>query len=370
MASVKELTSMDYIYDKWTYPFDEKNNGEPEVSHLEEPIEILREKLCACADGRDYSKLWKCYDEILHQAKKLNDYSELARVEVICALFDARYGRSALAKERLEDAIQHNITNDHFTAVAHWLSGIVDWNYEKKTADAIFEWYQCKKLFTGLSVLNGVVTKQNEWYKARILEINQFFAEIKSEDMTRTAASAEQASAQARVAAGKGAQPDNYLRLYNIYPATSAGHWTPRTIKVIGFVEVPEIQIGDRRYEVINLDQKGGNIINLLAKNEVFAIQVSGESMNVVIDNEDYVLVDPSRQNPHNGEIVFVEQYDYLDSKDTIKEFHSDGVNDVFSPNSNLPQYKKPPYPYVFKKGDRDAYHIIGTVVARLKPKP
>jgi SOS-response transcriptional repressor LexA len=371
MASARDLTSMDYIYKEWSFPFDEKKDSNGRLPYLDETAGLLVQRMEQLEARRDMTQIWDCYDELLRQTRKTKKPTELARVEVICARYDLKFGRASQAQERLIDAIDRNLSDDHFVAVARWLLGIVCWSAIDTPWDAISEWDACKKIFADLADNSSLGRTKNDWYKERNKEINSFMENIQGLLGLPSVRPAIHAAPSAPAARRKSAPAPSYLRLYPVLSSTSAGTWSPRVAREIGWIEATEIQVDGELYSVVSLLE--GNVIKSLTSDKLYSILVEGESMNEFrppILSGDYVLIDPDRKAV-NGNAVFVELVDKTipDEKDTLKRYKEEGVYDVFEPVSNRPQFEG--IEFRFKKSDRDnKYRILGVAVARLTPKP
>jgi phage repressor protein C with HTH and peptisase S24 domain len=82
-----------------------------------------------------------------------------------------------------------------------------------------------------------------------------------------------------------------------------------------------------------------------------FAIEVSGDSMDLLIEHGGYVVVDPDQHNLYDGKTYLIENEEY---ETTVKRYRSNPAR--FVPMSTNPEHKE------FALGDGH-YRVIGRVV-------
>lgn len=110
-------------------------------------------------------------------------------------------------------------------------------------------------------------------------------------------------------------QPANFV---GVYGHIAAGYFTSADANFVDEIEIPQ------------------TLLNRYGKNNLFGLAVSGNSMNKVVQNNDYVIL--NKQNAaNNGDIVAV----LLNNEDaTLKRFYQlDQETIILKPESNDPDF-------------------------------
>lgn len=123
-----------------------------------------------------------------------------------------------------------------------------------------------------------------------------------------------------------GASP---VKTIPIIGLTNAGAWREAVSMAIGSMSIP-VSVGS---------------------DKAFAIEVSGDSMNRLIEEGGYVVVDPIQTQLYDGRVYLIENSDY---ETTVKRYQTNPAR--FSPMSTNPEHKE------IMLGDGH-YRVIGRVV-------
>jgi phage repressor protein C with HTH and peptisase S24 domain len=119
------------------------------------------------------------------------------------------------------------------------------------------------------------------------------------------------------------------IRSVPIIGLSSAGAWREAVSVPIGTMSIPAA-IGSK---------------------EAFAIEVKGDSMDLLIDDGGYVLVDPAQKQLYDGKVYLIENGEY---ETTVKRYRSNPAR--FCPMSTNPDHKE------FELGNGH-YRVIGRVI-------
>lgn len=123
-----------------------------------------------------------------------------------------------------------------------------------------------------------------------------------------------------------GAQP---IREVPIIGLSNAGAWREAVGVPIGSMSIP----------------------SAIWTKDAFAIEVRGDSMDLLIDDGGYVLVDPAQKQLYDGKVYLIENADY---ETTVKRYRSNPAR--FCPMSTNPDHKE------FELGDGHV-KVIGRIV-------
>lgn len=123
-----------------------------------------------------------------------------------------------------------------------------------------------------------------------------------------------------------GAEP---VKTVPIIGLTSAGNWREAMAVPIGSMSIPRA----------------------IGSDQAFAIEVKGDSMDLLIDDGGYVLIDPTQTQLYDGKIYLIENSEY---ETTVKRYRGNPAR--FCPMSTNPEHTE------FELG-KGHYRVIGRVV-------
>lgn len=430
---VQNLNSYEFIRTNWLHQFKaETKQGEmtwkgylnwSEQSDVEELRRLVQAGRTADA--------WEHYDRL--SLRILEEGNDLKIGEVTIHLVEAELniGRLSKANKLIDSAEDRFIRDPHNHAVAMWLSGIVCWLQEDGSCwDAMHQWEACRNEFARLHASGPFGETRSEWYRQRLEEIRLFLDEMRKELSAApgvsdpVAQSASVATGPAAGAAktdsvpdqpakqskappppdegispaepppdpgGKGPgmppssqggypkrgrrqPPTGNLRIFPVMSGSvQAGELRPIADAQLNYVEVNEVQIGQRKYSIVPLDDQD-RLVNLLGvkRPDIIFILVQGTSMNdVPISDGDYIVVrrievDPFKDFTFTGKIVLADVFEDNVRKTNLKRLIYHSKKPYLLYVSADPEHKDG---YVNKEIPMEkGWKIMGVVLARLTP--
>jgi SOS-response transcriptional repressor LexA len=339
MKNDESLMDAEFVYFEWLDPGPsfKQNGARHKNAALERPMQMLVDCMRQAEGCQDMPRLWEACDTLLEQGRRSGDPMELAKIEIICAIFELKHGRNSTARELLDDAISRSVSHEHFNAVAHWLEGIAQARSPERIWKAVTSWDSALKIFTALSKKpeqgDGI-----DWYTARSKEMDVFIdQQVRRPEKTPPTSEAQTAQSAQPVQTEKPAEPvqpvqpeqpvqpgqppkegppaypsgvktaAGYLRLIPISQNAPASPFSPPRENVNAWIEVEEVWIDNQPYKVESLNSSD-KLVNSPAGQQAYAHMVVGKSMNAVpLLPGDYVLINTTKE-PASGDIVLAEK--------------------------------------------------------------
>lgn len=123
------------------------------------------------------------------------------------------------------------------------------------------------------------------------------------------------------------------------------GESNVQMVPIIGFT-----QAGQWR-EAISMPLGHMPLLSGIAGRKAFAVEVKGDSMNLLVREGGYAVVDPDERHLYNGSVYLLENSDY---ETTMKEYRTNPAR--FCPMSSNPEHQE------FPVGDLH-FKVIGKIV-------
>ncbi len=361
-----------------------------ESSHLSEPTQLLVAEINRALAAGDSKRAYQIVDRLLLLCDALTDRMEKAEATLESGLAFYWLGDYEHAIERLEEARLLYRNNLHYTAVALWIEGCIQWELPQEHDKAYTAWSQCSAQFTILEKSSGNADHAR-WYAERAQQINEDIDKaLKQEqqpvppaqpDMAQPPAAGTQPDvAQAPT---PGTQPEPfpgleptpvdpqvYLQLFRVVEEIPAGGFGPVGFRpfTIGEVDTDRVIIAGEPCRIAKL-HGSGKVIALRSSSYV-VLKVTGDSMNKPgrlgeegINSGDFVLLH-LQEAASDGDIVAVE-IDDLDSQATLKRLRilQEGRQYMLEPQSTNPTHQ----PHTFSQMNA-GFSVRGIVLVVFKP--
>jgi hypothetical protein len=350
-----------------------------EGSHLSPPTQLLLDEIIYAVVIKDFVRAKQLATRLLALRDGMPDRMEKAEITLEYGLVLFQLGDCEGAVARLEEARELYRNNQHFTAVALWAKGCIQWEMPSEHDKAYVAWSQCSEQFKLLQKSSGNIQHAN-WYAARVQQIHG--------DIDSALKQERQAAAPAQPGPAKPTPPEAapvpptpveepipvdsqvLLQLFRVVEEIPAGGFGPVGIRgyTIGEVHTNQVLIEGEPYRMSNL-RGSGKVISLRSSSYV-VLKVIGDSMNKPgklgeegIDLGDFVLLH-LQDTANDGDIVAAE-IDDLDSLATLKRLRiiQEGRQYILEPQSTNPIHQ----PRTFSKMN-EGFSIRGIVLVIFKP--
>ena len=350
-----------------------------ESSHLSPPTQLLVDEINHSIAVKSNERARQLVNRLLALRDAITDRMEKAEATLESGLALYQLGECEHAIQRLEEARELYRNNPHYTTVALWMSGCIQWELPAEHDKAYTAWSQCIAQFTTLQKSSGNASHAN-WYAEHIQQITaDIAAGLEQERQADPAAQPDAAKPPtpeppppAPAAAEEPIQVDSQilLQLFRVVEEIPAGGFGPVGFRpfTIGEVHTDQVIIQGEPYRMANV-HGSGKVIALQSSSYV-VLKVTGDSMNKPgklgeegIDSGDFVLLH-LQEAANDGDIVAAE-IDDLDSQATLKHLRilQEGRQYVLEPQSTNPIHE----PRTFSKMN-EGFRIRGSVLVIFKP--
>jgi tetratricopeptide (TPR) repeat protein len=349
-----------------------------ESSHLSPPTQLLVDEIEHTITTQSSERAKQLVDRLLILRDALTDRMEKAETTLESGLALYQLGDCEHAIQRLEEARELYRNNLHYTTVALWMSGCIQWELLAEHDKAYTAWSQCIAQFTILQKSSGNASHAR-WYAGRIEQINaDIVSALKQERQapppTEPGAAKppgpETPPEAAPVEEPAPVDPQVLLQLFRVVEEIPAGGFGPVGFRpyTIGEVQTSQVIIQGEPYRMANL-HGSGKVIALRSSSYV-VLKVTGDSMNKPgklgeegIDSGDFVLLH-LQETANDGDIVAAE-IDDLDSQATLKRLRiiQEGRQYILEPQSTNPIHQ----PRTFSQMN-EGFRIRGSVLVIFKP--
>lgn len=168
---------------------------------------------------------------------------------------------------------------------------------------------------------------------------------VNQTDLAKAIGLTSQSAMSGILAGTRGVKVDEARRIYSHLNLVAGATEPIKSVPIIGLTNA-----GNWR-EAVHVAVGSMSIPQAIGSKDAFAIEVVGDSMDLLIESGGYVLIDPAQRQLYDGKVYLIENAEY---ETTVKRYRANPAR--FTPMSSNPEHQE------FELGD-GRYKVIGRVV-------